>query len=472
MTQPTAEAREQLPIPDLHVAAPPSEPSAEPASTLGQTPHEPKVRPWELELLISGALVFSMLQIPGQLDAWRMSVEPRLDGAMMVAAILVWAYSKMAVYALAIGFSVHLAVRGYWVGVIGLEAVFPHGINWDNTRSGPIMRQVQQSTIPPLQTLIDRADRFASMVFGGAFALALLFLFSLVGGGTFMLAAFAIASRLFTGITATVTVMETMLVLALAPVIVAGLVDRYRGDRLDPDGRAARTIRRIGGAYNRLQSKALFVPLLLTLTSNLRGRRGARTMTVLLVAGGALFVMRDAFTDILGLHGDGYAFLPDAPGVLGVAGGFYQDRRGDGGEYASLPFIQGDMVRDPYVRLFLPYRPRRHNAVIPRRCPEVRGVVAGAGLLSPARPEGDQAGEAVLRCLASLQPVTLDGSAIAPAYRFANDPDTGVRGIVAYIPVDGMAKGGHVLTVAPVPPADPPAPGAKPQPPYSIPFWL
>ncbi|HSU14808.1 hypothetical protein [Longimicrobium sp.] len=470
MTQPTVETpgTEQLPIADLHVAAPPPEPP----TTLGQTPHEPTVRPWELELLISGALVFSMLQIPGQLDGWFYRMQPRMDSVGFLFVFLIWYYVKLAVYALAGGFSLHLAVRGYWVGVIGLEAVFPHGIRWDKARGGPIMRQMQRERTPSLQTLIDRADRFASLIFAGAFTLALLLVWSLMAGGMFALVSFFV-SRVVFGAHPGVGVLEAMVACFVLPVLVASLVDKRMGDRLDPDGAAARWIRRIGRTYARLQEVALFTPLMLTLATNLRGRRGARTATIVLIAGGLLFIMKDALGEISGLHGDGYSFLPDAPGALGVATDFYADRRSDDLMSAGTPFIQSDMVRDPYVRLFIPYQPRRHNELIGQKCGDVREAVPAAGFFSAARPEGDRAGQAVLRCMAALQPVTLDGRPISPAFRFATEPETGARGIVAYIPVDAMPKGEHLLTVSRLPLIDPtPAEAREPRPPFSIPFWL
>ncbi|MFL5542802.1 MAG: hypothetical protein ACJ8J0_27725, partial [Longimicrobiaceae bacterium] len=61
-------------------------------STLGQTPHEPRVRPWELELLISGALVFGMMQLPGRLDAWFDRLEPGLGGNLVSMAFVAALY--------------------------------------------------------------------------------------------------------------------------------------------------------------------------------------------------------------------------------------------------------------------------------------------------------------------------------------------------------------------------------------------
>lgn len=456
---------EPIPMPELQIAP---LPPPLPPSTLGQTPHEPTVRPWELELLISGALVFAMLQIPGELDAWIHGVQPKLDGGGMLVAFVVWYYLKLATYALAAGFAVHLLVRGYWVGAIGLEAVFPEGIRWDRTRTGPILREVQRARTPSLQRLIDGADRVASMIFGGAFALALMLVFSLLVGATIMMSAFGIA-RIFLPLGASLWVMVFAAMAYALPMMLATLVDRRMGDRLAPGSRLARTIRGVGVAYMRLQAIVPFAPLMSTLVTNLREKRGFRAGALLLVVGSIVLVQRDILMEAGGIHHDSYSYLPDDAGALGVATAFYDDRRGDDPEYAGSPFIQSDMVRDPYVRLFIPYRPGRHNDLIAAKCPAVRAAIPRGGLLSAARPEGDAAGRAVLACLTHLQPVTLDGKPIAPAFHFADEPKTGIRGIVAYIPVDGMAKGQHMLTVARVPPA---LGSGAPHPPFAIPFWL
>ncbi|MBV9111035.1 MAG: hypothetical protein JO306_16635, partial [Gemmatimonadetes bacterium] len=401
MSHTTADApiAEPIPVPEMQIAPP----APLPPSTLGQTPHEPSVRPWELELLISGALVFAILQIPGELDTWIHGIEPKLDGGGMLVAFIIWYYLKLATYALAAGFAVHLLVRGYWVGAIGLEAVFPEGIRWDKTRAGPILREVQRSRTPPMQRLIDGADRVASMIFGGAFALALMLMFSLLVGGSIMLAAFGIA-RMFLPLTTALWVMVLGAMVYALPMMLATLVDRRMGDRLPPDSRRARVIRGVGVTYMRLQAIVPFAPLMSTLVTNLREKRGFRVGAMVLVVGSVVLVQRDLLMEAGGIHHDSYSFLPDEPGALGVATAFYDDRRGDDPDYAESPFIQSDMVRDPYVRLFIPYRPKRHNDLVAEKCPAVRAAVPRGGLLSASRPQGDVAGRAVLACLARLQP--------------------------------------------------------------------
>src|SRR5690348_16147032 len=96
----------QIAIDNLHVADAAEPP--QPPSTLGQTPHEPTVRPWELELLISSALVISMIQLPGQLHHWFNGLRLRLDQGALMGSMVAWMYVKLALYALVGGFVLHL----------------------------------------------------------------------------------------------------------------------------------------------------------------------------------------------------------------------------------------------------------------------------------------------------------------------------------------------------------------------------
>lgn len=350
---------QQLPIENLRVA--------QPADTLGQTPHEPKVRPWELELLLSGALVFSLLPLPGQVDAWYAHVGPTLDTGWFLAANIVWIYGKLALYAVICGFAAHLAVRTYWVAVIGLEAVFPAGIRWENTRYGPIMREVLQESTPPLQGMIDRADKVASTVFAAGLMITLVFVFALLGGGTVALLSYLVGAMAFGPIGAAV-VMEMVVFAMVVPVLVGYWLDRSRGDRLAPGGRAIRFVRTVG-RISSMGRFALFRPLMLILQTNLSHWKRYRTAMLVMVLGGALLATGKA-TAIF--HADGYHYLPDAGGALSVDPSAYEDQRDPDQVVAKLPSIQSDMIRDPYVRLFVPYRPVLYNDVIASRCPGVR----------------------------------------------------------------------------------------------------
>ena len=80
----------------------------------------------------------------------------------------------------------------------------------------------------------------------------------------------------------------------------------------------------------------------------------------------------------------------------------------------------------------------------------------------------------MLDCLAALHGVTLDGKPLAnPGFAFYEQPKTGERGILSYIPADSLTAGRHELSVnITVDPDD--SAGVKgyiPPKPWVIPFW-
>ena len=49
---------------------------------------------------------------------------------------MLYQYVKLILYTLISCFILHLCTRAYWVGLIGLETVFPHGVRWEDTPTG------------------------------------------------------------------------------------------------------------------------------------------------------------------------------------------------------------------------------------------------------------------------------------------------------------------------------------------------
>ena len=77
----------------------------------------------------------------------------------------------------------------------------------------------------------------------------------------------------------------------------------------------------------------------------------------------------------------------------------------------------------------------------------------------------------MLACFERVHGVTVDGRALgALDFQFHTHPRSGARGVLAYIPADGLPKGRHVITVRRVRSARA-DPGTPDRPPYEISFW-
>jgi hypothetical protein len=423
-------------------------------------------RTWELELLISGAVVFALLQLPGLLDRTFVRLDPHLDGTLRALLVLGTFLGRMVLYALICSFLVHLAARAYWVGLIGLNTVFPHGVRWDQARYGPVTKQMYRERQPSLPALIANVDRFCSVIFSFSFTIVFSFVGGVVVGGVLLSIALAIGGARFE------PYFFALLMLVLLPSLVQW-IDRRFGERLQEGGRARRAIRAVNLASHYGMLMFIYQPVLNIFLSNFRRTRfyGVFFGVTLVMMGFFVAVEEVRRGDIrLG----GYLFVPDAPEEHGLDFRHYEDRRPAGEVFAFSPSIQSEVVEEPFVRLFIPYIPRRHNEALAERCPGVRPA-GGAGI---RRVDGETADPAlvarILGCLAAIHTVTLNGERVAePRFRFSTDPESGLRGIVAHLPTMGLPAGENHLVVAPIPLSRAAEQrGAATPRPHHIPFWI
>jgi len=420
---------------------------------------------WEMELLISGLTVFALMQLPGELDRWLAAGMTRFEAEWRTIVLLVYVYVKFAVVALIGTFILHLSARGYWVALVGMRSVFPDGMRWDRLRGGPIYRAYAERSTPTQEVRIERADNRASIVFGVGVGLAFLMLVPLlmVTAGFVLALALSFAFGLREQWTGLFFVAVAIMVL---PLLAANLIDRMRGARLDPDGRMARLLEGVFRLYGRIGMGRYGNSLLAVFYTQIGTKRASAT-----VFGLTLLVMLPIMAGMENQRGTlnvgNYRWLPppDRAGARVV----------DPQRYASLspmrsgldidPYIQSEIVRDPYLKLFVPYMPTRLNVAIPRDCPGVDPAVSDDAALEEARLAG------VLDCVAKLHPVTLDGVAVQDLrYDVHSDPGTGLRGFLAMIPVHDLARGRHELGVMPAPRTRE-REGDKPLRPLVIPFW-
>lgn len=421
--------------------------------------------------MISGAVAFALLQLPSAVDQAYNRLDPHLAGTLQDGVFIVYYYSKLALYTMIATFLIHLVARAFWVGLMGLETVFPQGVRWEKSPYGPVTKKYYAERLPSLPSLIEKTDNFCSMIFSFSFMILFIFVFSILWAGLLGLAAFLI-SRLFFGGERLGDIFRFLALLLLLPMVVVGPLDKALEGKLDPAGRPPRLLRAVTAFSYHALFMDLYAPIMTILFSNVRKKAiypilGAAILGVL----GFFFLGEMSQRGWLSLDSDVY--MSGTPGEHDVSPSYYEDQRPEGEPFRMLPSIQSDVIRDPYLKVFIPYYPRRHNPALERRCPDVKPL-REAGLRferpdSNAPPAG--AAQRVLHCLAEIHRVLLDGKPVPGLqFQFAEHPKTGIRGIVGYIPTAGLATGSHLLRVEAVPRPEP-RKGARPPDPYLIRFW-
>lgn len=444
--------------------------AGEPPDTVAEAPPEPTevrlvsvdaqvVSPaWELELLVTGIVLVGLFQIPPWLQGIWHHWEPHLSLAAAVAGRTLAQAVLAALYALIICFTVALALRGYWVALVGVNAVFPHGVRWDKQREyGRIQTEIMRPRVRPLPSFIGRANDAASLVFATGFFLA-----AAVASSFGLLAAIVVVMGLLSvalPVKAALIVFGVLTASALIAVLGAAITDIRRGAHLAPGGRPERFVRTVLRAAGALTPDGVR-SLGAVLTSNLNRRVAYAALSVGIIGAyaAAFAAMADPGAPPARFN---YTYFADGrrPGV--VTADLYDSMRAADAS-PTLPSIQSDVIVDPYVRLFVPYRPASHNVALRRVCPTLRPPENDDD--APGVAAGD---DAILACVARLHAVTLDGRPAGGRFRFFTNPRTERRGFLMLIPAANLASGEHVIGVHPARRA--PAPGDTA--PVRIPFW-
>jgi hypothetical protein len=409
---------------------------------------------WEVELLISGVAVFAMLQLPGWLDDRYFALLPRFDDGWHTPLFMTYVYLKGAAVLLAITFALHLLLRAQWIAQVGMHSVFPDGIRWERLRIGPLARDIEQRRYGSAEASIERADNRATVVF----AIGVMLASSLLLLGFLLPALFAVVVTLLLllGIDADPSQVFTITALAFVlPALFAQAIDRRFGPRLAAGGWLHGLLSRVLGLYSRFGLMSRSSNPVFSLLSSHGGEARAMILTVaIVVATMAGVALSGIALDRPTAFGSYAGFPASVDGNRTLDAAHYDDQR-DTAHDPPTAYIQSAVAAGPYLRLTVPYDPKRDAAAM-------RGCEVPAG-------SGTQADAARLDCLQSLHGAALDGKPLALRYDVGSDPRTDRPALVAMIDVRELPRGRHELRVA-----RPPKPGAKDgrDPGFDrIPFW-
>ncbi len=429
------------------------------------------LRTYEMELLISGALVFGLVHAPAVLQRWFDGWLAELAGELRIVGVLFQTYLQLMVYALIVTFVLHLIARGFWIGLLGLESVFPEGIRWNELRKmGATTKEHYRRNVRPLSGAVEWFDDLCSLIFSFGFFVGFTFFYF---AAVFLVAALLamLVDTVSSGAVSAVVVFWLTAGSVLAVQVLSEKLDQIVGSRLSPDGFLARCNRLLVKVGYSISLMRCIGTIQLTLYSNAKPAIVV-ALTVGVMVALAVFQVGGVMVGERLVRVDSLSYFPDGLAEDGLDPNHYRDLRSTMRIEPTVPTVQSELVTDPYVRLFLPYHPRRHNALLSTSCPD----------LEPLSPEGFQIGfgpdldheevRTAAACLGGLYTVALDGTQLSDLhFDFTVDHDTGLKGVVTFLPVRELAHGRHELEVL-APSRDAPDDASAEPVRHVIPFWV
>ncbi len=171
--------------------APPAQTATEQSLAVLPTEQQEKLREltaqsWNLELVISATAMFAILQLPDALnqafDYLRFNLMSHTNGFQAMLPLLAYSVVKVMCYVLFAAFLTNFVMRAFWVGLVGLLAVYPSGIHYDRIPlSTPYAQKRMAAELGPLDGYILRLDQRCNIVFAVAFLFVFFLIFIAIG---------------------------------------------------------------------------------------------------------------------------------------------------------------------------------------------------------------------------------------------------------------------------------------------------
>ncbi len=334
---------------------------------------------WNLELAISGVAMFSILQLPDLLDSAFASLNYNFllhtDGFAGLLPSLAYSMTRTALNVLFVAFLANFVMRAFWVGLVGLLAVFPSGIHYDRMPfSTPLTQQRMADELGPLDRYILWLDKRCNIVFALAFqfvsflvVISLLYVISLA---FYLLVKPNVPADVWLAIKFGVGGVVAIFYVALIVLSLKKVKESPTGARLhDRLTRATQFAMKIllMGMYRH----TTYVTN--TFYSHIPQKRFARTAAIFM---GAFFVafFIEHLSDVtrnnrrvtLFNSRHLYSAREDSLFINPTA---YDSQRPEG-EFVAVAAIQSDVIREPYLRVFIAY-PKALDTLLTRVAPEL-----------------------------------------------------------------------------------------------------
>ena len=319
---------------------------------------------WNLELAISGVAMFAILQLPDLLDSAFASLKYnfllRTDGFAGLLPPLAYSMIRTALNVLFLAFLANFVMRAFWVGLVGLLAVFPSGIHYDRMPfSTPQTQQRMANELGPLDRYILWLDKRCNIVFAVAFqfvsflvVVSLLYVLCLV---FYLLVQPNVPAHIWLGIKIGVGGLVCIFYVVIIVLSLKKVKESPTGARLhDRFMRATQFFTKI--LLMGMHRHSSYISN--TFYSHIPQKQFARTTVIFMTVFFIAFLV-EYVTDLtrnnrrVTLFSSRYLYTARVDSLF-VNPSAYDNQRPES-EFVELATIQADVIREPYLRLFIAY---------------------------------------------------------------------------------------------------------------------
>lgn len=403
---------------------------------------------WQLELLVSAFTIFLLVAASENfgkvVDAFEYEYS---ESTGMISSFL--NLTLLSIWVLTAFLIIHLLLRGFWIGTIGLRSVNP-SIDLDTLKYSEFFQKKFEKKLIGLDSLVIRLDEICSVIFSVSF----LIIFSIISFGLYLVF-FGVVNGLFnltfdylpeglhgaigwTGLVIMICIMLTGMVY-MVDFFSLGFFKKYK------------LLSKIYYPIYRFYSLVTLSFISRSIYYNLISKYSKKRIRVFLM----LFLLILLY--MLFVRFDQHQFYPIGEDKLVLENNYYDDQRPED-KYIDKVSVPSRFSTGPFISLFIRYN-SDDNTRINSNCPEFRPLKnegfnpvlhfnfdSGIQIRTETFKEEDKA--LLLQCLSDLYEVSVNDSVYQELnYYYARHPSKRQRGIMATFSTQGFKNGENIIEI-------------------------
>jgi hypothetical protein len=398
------------------------------------------IQSWQAELVMSGLIVTGLFQLP---DVFIRLVEPSIiQSGELEFTFLKFASMGflMGIDVLVIIFGIHLLFRGIWIALLGLNSVYPNGINVKSTKGmGEKYWQKAKEKYPDLTAYSVELDANCSVLFSSATVIIIM----VSSISICILGFYKLSNYLMSVFRITPKHIIAVGVGIYFTFLVVNLLIWYLGKKYPDNKRIEKIVTRFGDTVGVIFSLYIFQKPVGYITSiqmsNNKSKYGFIIMMIVSLLMGLVVAKQlrqsNAFYDF---EADKYFTFNNRPHQILA---FNYENLLDKEAAIYTPIIQSDVITDDFVKVFIPTieRETEHiNFIEPSFKARFKMKSAERDSLDKLRFEAYKQFNRIY--INGVEQANLE-------YQFYAHPQATERGLLVYIPSEQFVKGRNVLEI-------------------------
>jgi len=392
-----------------------------------------KEESWEAELLVSAVAIFGSFQLFAAVDWAVFLFIDRLHPEQYHFGYAISFTGLLAISVLASMFVIHFFLRSYWVGLVGLNSVFPD-YNIEDSIHSRIFTEKMLTKLPRLKDSISKVDELCSVIFSCAFCILLTYAYVVV-----MLLLYLLSFNFLVGVLPESLLYVPLYFLALLLVgqsifsIIANSKKHHNNERLQD------IYFKLSYATYLVVQGPLYKSILQIMMIFISNFKKKKSLVLLMV----VFFFFGLATSIAKFDHTGLKYLTMSNYFENPTRTFfeYYSDQNEAMSFLIVPEISTDIVTDSVVKIFIPILSKEEKGLNNKFCHEDENL---SKFTKGDRPTILQNR---LRCLQHYHHVFLDDEKIELDYLRKFHSRTNQSGLMGYLPLGPDDYGNNLITI-------------------------